>query len=36
LQSHADPKLDAYYSVSYQVDPYTTYQKADLIGCQGP
>lgn len=36
LQSHADPKLDAYYSVSYQVAPYTTYQKADLIGCQGP
>jgi ribose transport system substrate-binding protein len=35
LQSHADPKLDAYYSVSYQVAPYTTYQKPDLISCQG-
>jgi ribose transport system substrate-binding protein len=35
LQSHADPKLDAYYSVSYQVAPYTTYQKSDLVGCQG-
>ncbi len=35
LQSHADPKLDAYYSVSYQVAPYTTYTKDDLIGCQG-
>lgn len=35
LQSHADPKLDAYYSVSYQVSPFTTYSKADLIGCQG-
>jgi ribose transport system substrate-binding protein len=35
LQSHADPKLDAYYSVSYQVAPYTTYTKNDLIGCQG-
>ena len=36
LQSHADPKLDAYYSVSYQVAPYTTNSKTDLIGCQGP
>ena len=35
LQSHYDPKLDAYYSVSYQVSPYTTYQKQDLISCQG-
>jgi ribose transport system substrate-binding protein len=33
LQSHYDPKLDAYYSVSYQVSPWTTYSKADLIAC---
>jgi hypothetical protein len=33
LQSHYDPTLNAYYSVSYQVAPYTTYSKADLIAC---
>jgi ribose transport system substrate-binding protein len=33
LASHYDPKLDAYYSVSYQVPPYTTYSKADLLAC---
>ncbi len=33
LQSHYDPALDAYYSVSYQVDPWTTYTKADLLAC---
>ncbi|HSS61838.1 MAG TPA: substrate-binding domain-containing protein [Candidatus Limnocylindrales bacterium] len=33
LTSHYDPKLDAYYSVTYQVDPWTTYSKADLIAC---
>ena len=33
LTSHYDPKLNAYYSVSYQVAPYTTYTKADLIAC---
>jgi ribose transport system substrate-binding protein len=33
LQSHYDPTLNAYYSVSYQVDPWTTYTKADLIAC---
>ncbi len=33
LQNHYDPKLDAYYSVSYQVAPWTTYTKADLIAC---
>jgi ribose transport system substrate-binding protein len=33
LQNHYDPKLDAYYGVSYQVAPWTTYTKADLIAC---
>jgi ribose transport system substrate-binding protein len=33
LTDHYDPKLDAYYSVSYQVAPYTTYSKADLLAC---
>ncbi|HSS92884.1 MAG TPA: substrate-binding domain-containing protein [Candidatus Dormibacteraeota bacterium] len=33
LQSHYDPSLGAYYSVTYQVDPWTTYTKADLLGC---
>lgn len=33
LQNHYDPKLDAYYSVSYQVSPWTTYTKADLLAC---
>jgi ribose transport system substrate-binding protein len=33
LQNHYDPKLDAYYGVSFQVAPWTTYTKADLIAC---
>src|ERR1700704_6369423 len=33
LTNHYDPTLNAYYSVSYQVDPYTTYTKADLLAC---
>ncbi|OLC26580.1 MAG: hypothetical protein AUG06_01820 [Actinobacteria bacterium 13_1_20CM_2_65_11] len=33
LQNHYDPTLNAYYSVSYQVAPWTTYTKADLIAC---
>lgn len=33
LTSHYDPTLNAYYSVSYQVAPYTTYTKADLLAC---
>jgi len=33
LQSHYDPSLGAYYSVTYQVDPWTTYTKADLLAC---
>ncbi|MDQ6876422.1 MAG: substrate-binding domain-containing protein [Candidatus Dormibacteraeota bacterium] len=36
LTSHYDPNLDAFYSVSYQVPPYTTYSKADLLACAGP
>jgi ribose transport system substrate-binding protein len=35
LQNHYDPTLGAYYSVSYQVSPYTTYTKADLLACAG-
>ncbi|GAC1505481.1 MAG: ABC transporter substrate-binding protein [Candidatus Dormibacteraceae bacterium] len=33
LQNHYDPKLNAYYGVSYQVPPYTTYTKEQLIAC---
>ena len=33
LTSHYDSTLDKYYSVSYQVAPWTTYTKADLIAC---
>jgi ribose transport system substrate-binding protein len=33
LTNHYDPKLNAYYSVSYQVAPYTTYTKEQLIAC---
>jgi ribose transport system substrate-binding protein len=33
LQNHYDTKLNAYYSVSYQVAPYTTYTKEQLIAC---
>src|ERR1700674_19191 len=33
LQNHFDPNLNAYYSVSYQVAPWTTYTKADLLAC---
>jgi ribose transport system substrate-binding protein len=33
LTTHYDPNLDKYYSVSYQVAPWTTYTKADLIAC---
>ena len=33
LKDHYDSTLNAYYSVSYQVAPYTTYTKADLLAC---
>jgi ribose transport system substrate-binding protein len=33
LTNHVDKTLDAFYSVSYQVPPYTTYTKADLLAC---
>jgi len=33
LQNHYDSKLDAYYSVSYQVAPWTTYTKEQLLAC---
>ncbi len=33
LQNHYDPKLDAYYGVSYQVAPWTTYTKEQLLAC---
>lgn len=36
LQKSYDPGLDPYYSVAYDVKPYTTYSKQDLIACQGP
>ena len=31
-----DSTLDPYYSVAFDVKPYTTYTKQDLIACQGP
>jgi len=31
-----DDSLDPYYSVAFDVKPYTTYTKQDLISCQGP
>lgn len=36
LQSTYDSSLDPYYSVAFDVKPYTTYSKQDLISCQGP
>ena len=36
LQSTYDSSLDPYYSVAYDVKPYTTYSKQDLIACAGP
>ena len=36
LQSTYDSSLDPYYSVAFDVKPYTTYTKQDLISCQGP
>ncbi len=36
LQSTYDSSLDPYYSVAFDVKPYTTYTKQDLIACQGP
>src|ERR1700716_3089109 len=33
LTNHYDPTLNAYYSVSYHVAPYTTYTKEQLIAC---
>jgi ribose transport system substrate-binding protein len=33
LQNHYDSTLNAYYSVSYQVSPWTTYTKDDLLKC---
>lgn len=36
LQSAYDSTLDPYYSVAYDVKPYTTYTKQDLIKCAGP
>ena len=33
LTNHYDKNLNAYYSVSYQVSPYTTYTKEQLIAC---
>ncbi len=36
LKAHYDPKLDPYYSMDYQVPPYTTYTKEQLLACKGP
>ena len=36
LASTYDASLDPYYSVAFDVKPYTTYTKQDLISCQGP
>ena len=36
LQRTYDSGLDPYYSVAFDVKPYTTYTKADLVACQGP
>jgi ribose transport system substrate-binding protein len=33
LTNHYDKNLNAYYSVSYQVAPFTTYTKEQLIAC---
>ena len=33
LNNHYDPNLDAYYSDSFNIAPYTTYSKADLLAC---
>ena len=36
LQQTYDSSLDPYYSVAFDVKPYTTYTTADLIACAGP
>jgi ribose transport system substrate-binding protein len=36
LAATYDASLDPYYSVAFDVKPYTTYSKQDLISCQGP
>ena len=36
LPATYDSALDPYYSVAFDVKPYTTYTKQDLIACQGP
>ena len=36
LKTNYDPKLDPYYSMDYQVKPYTTYTKEQLLACKGP
>lgn len=36
LKKNYDPKLDPYYSMDYQVPPYTTYTKEQLLDCKGP
>ena len=33
LNNHYDPNLDAYYSDSFQIAPYTTYTKEQLLAC---
>ena len=36
LKQYRDPKLDPYYSMAFQIPPYTTYTKEQLLACKGP
>lgn len=36
LKKHFDPKLDPYYSMDFEVKPYTTYTKDQILACKGP
>jgi len=36
LKQYHDPKLDPYYSMAFQIPPYTTYTKEQLLACKGP
>ncbi len=36
LKKQYDPKLEPNYSVAFEVKPYTTYTKEQLLACRGP
>ncbi len=36
LKKNYDPKLDPFYSVDYEIKPYTTYTKEQILACKGP